>query len=68
MLCGVIFDAPKKKAQLAAIELQMEAPDFWDKPERSQKLLQDRKRLEEVIARDSEVSGYARKCGARNRG
>ena len=37
----------------------MSAPDFWDKPEKSQKLLQDRKRLEEFVVKDKEVSSYA---------
>ena len=44
---------------MAAIEERMSAPDFWDKPDKSQKLLQDRKRLEEVVGRDKEVSTYA---------
>ncbi len=34
----------------------MAAPDFWSQPEKSHKLMQDRKRLEEAIASDSEIA------------
>jgi peptide chain release factor 2 len=33
----------------------MEAPDFWNQPEKSQKLLQERKRLEEVVANETQI-------------
>lgn len=33
-------------------------PDFWNTPEKSQKILQDRKRLEQFIEQDREVSIY----------
>jgi len=33
------------------------APDFWNDPERSQKLMQERKRLEKSVGEDTEVSG-----------
>ena len=52
-LCGAIFDAPTRKAQVAKLEEQINAPDFWSQPEKSQKIMQDRKRLEEQI--DQEV-------------
>ena len=38
-----------KKTQLAKLEEQIYAPDFWTQPEKSQKVMQDRKRLEEAI-------------------
>jgi peptide chain release factor 2 len=53
--CGGIFDAPAQKQKLAATEAQISAPDFWSQPERSQKVMQDRKRLEEFIGNDSEI-------------
>ncbi len=31
------------------LEQQISAPDFWSQPEKSQKVLQDRKRLEEAL-------------------
>ncbi len=56
MLCGAIFDAPKKKAELAKTEDQISSPDFWNSPERSQKVMQDRKRLEESLTHDSQIA------------
>lgn len=56
-LCGAIFDASKKRAELAKSEELIASPDFWNDSERSQKLMQDRKRLEKSIAEDAEVGG-----------
>jgi peptide chain release factor 2 len=56
MLCGAIFDAPSKKAQLAKTEEAIGSPDFWNQPEKSQKIMQDRKRLEEGLAHDSQIA------------
>src|SRR5580704_16840971 len=58
-LCGAIFDAPTRRAQLAQTDNQINAPDFWNQPEKSQKIMQDRKRLEEQIAQDKEISSLA---------
>jgi len=55
--CGGIFDAPAQKQKLATTEEQISAPDFWNQPEKSQKVMQDRKRLEEAIANDERVRG-----------
>jgi len=33
------------------------APDFWSQPEKSQKLMQERKRLEEAVASDAFIRG-----------
>ena len=52
---GVIFDAAKKKQELSRTEDQISAPDFWSQPEKSQKVMQDRKRLEEAVADDLRV-------------
>jgi peptide chain release factor 2 len=56
MLCGAIFDAPGKKSQLAKTEQQVSDPDFWNQPEKSQKIMQDRKRLEQSLAEEAEVA------------
>src|SRR5450631_3095823 len=56
MLCGAIFDAPGKKSQLAKTEQQISDPDFWNQPEKSQKIMQDRKRLEQGLADEVDVS------------
>jgi peptide chain release factor 2 len=42
--------------QLAKIEEQTNAPDFWSNPEKSQRLMQERKRLEEQIDQDANIS------------
>ncbi|HEX4595617.1 MAG TPA: peptide chain release factor 2 [Bryobacteraceae bacterium] len=50
------LDASGKKTQLAKTEQQISDPDFWNQPEKSQKVMQDRKKLEQSIAEDAEVS------------
>ncbi|HEU0122948.1 MAG TPA: peptide chain release factor 2 [Bryobacteraceae bacterium] len=49
------LDAPKKRAELAKSEEVISDPDFWNDSEKSQKVMQERKRLEKTIAEDSEV-------------
>src|SRR5512140_1652067 len=49
-LCGAIFDVPAKQSQLAKLEEQISAPDFWSSPEKSQKIMQERKRIEEALS------------------
>jgi peptide chain release factor 2 len=56
MLCGAIFDASAKKAQLAKTEDEISSPDFWNQPERSQKIMQERKRLEEGLTLDKNIA------------
>jgi len=41
---------------LAKIEERTAAPDFWSQPEKSQKLLQERKRLEDTLVEDAYVT------------
>src|SRR5258708_7358419 len=53
--CGGIFDAPAQRKKLAQTEEQIAAPDFWSQPEKSQKVMQARKRLEELIANDDRI-------------
>jgi peptide chain release factor 2 len=53
--CGGIFDAATQKQKLAKIEEVIGAPDFWNQPEKSQKVMQDRKRLEQAIADDERI-------------
>jgi len=48
-LCGAIFDAPAKRADIKKLETEIENPDFWNNPEKSQRIMQQRKRLEEAI-------------------
>jgi len=48
-LCGAIFDAPSKKVELDKLEAEINDPGFWNQPDRSQRVMQQRKRLEEAI-------------------
>jgi peptide chain release factor 2 len=56
MLCGAIFDAPAKKRQLAQTQDAISDPGFWNDPEKSQRIMQDRKRLEEAITNSEQVT------------
>ena len=53
--CGVIFDAPSRRAELAEIEKKISDPAFWKGVENSQKVLQTRKRLEEQVQADQSL-------------
>ena len=55
-LCGAIFDAPARKAELARTEEQISDPEFWNQPEKSQEVMQKRKRLEQALADEAQVS------------
>lgn len=39
--CGGIFDIASKEARVKELEMQMEAPGFWDDNERAQKLISE---------------------------
>jgi len=39
------------------LEEQINGPDFWANPEKSQKIMQDRKRVEEQVDQDNKISG-----------
>jgi len=56
MLCGAIFDAPGKRSQLRLTEAEISDPDFWNQPEKSQRVMQERKRLEEGIQSSTAVA------------
>lgn len=56
MPCGGIFDSAGKQAELTKLESVISDPDFWSHPERSQKVMQDRKRLEEAVENDVAIS------------
>ena len=55
-LCGAIFDAPRKQQELKKPKQQITIPDFWNQPEKSQRIMQERKRLEEAIAQAEQVT------------
>ena len=54
--CGSIFDAPKLRVDLDKIEKQVTAdPNFWSDPEKSQRVMRERKRLEDAINDDASL-------------
>ena len=58
-LSGAIFDAPAKQQELSKLEVEIGSPDFWNQPEKSQRIMQQRKRLEEAIRNSSSVATAA---------
>src|ERR1700758_1939461 len=53
--CGSIFDPARLRRELADIETKLADPAMWSNPTASQPLMRDRKRLEELVARDEEL-------------
>ena len=51
---GGFFDVATKRAELARIEEQASAPDFWNDQEAAQKLLQHRSQLERTVNRQAQ--------------
>jgi len=58
-LCGAIFDATGKQKELNKTEEEINDPNFWNQPERSQRVMQQRKRLEEGIQSSAAVASAA---------
>ena len=51
-----IFDSPKLKVELEKVEEKAADPNFWNDSENSQKTMRERKRLEDALATDSELT------------
>jgi peptide chain release factor 2 len=54
-VCGSIFDAPRLRTQLAAIETRLADPALWSNAALSQPIMRDRKRIEAQLANDAEL-------------
>ena len=50
-----IFDAGKLRPQLAAIEQQAADPNLWSNPQKSQQVMREKKRLENMLATEAEL-------------
>ncbi|HUO16901.1 MAG TPA: peptide chain release factor 2 [Verrucomicrobiae bacterium] len=50
------LDAEKVRPQLAEIDKQAADPDLWSKPQRSQQVMREKKRLENVLANDADLA------------
>ena len=60
---GGFFDVAAKRAELTRIEALASAPDFWNDQEEAQKLLQQRSRLEESVARQERFESSIEDAG-----
>ena len=55
-LCGVIFDVAHSREVIASLEEKTSRPDFWQNQEQAQKILQQRKVAEGVVASDEKLA------------
>jgi len=55
-LCGAIFDVARSREIVASLEQKTSQPDFWQDQELAQKILQQRKAAEGVIASDEKLA------------
>jgi peptide chain release factor 2 len=53
---GSIFDAGKLRKQLVEIEKQAADPNLWSNPQKSQQVMREKKRLEEVLSTEAELT------------
>src|SRR5256714_2837028 len=60
---GGFFDVAAKQAELARIETQASAPDFWQDQEAAQKLLQQRSRVEKIVNRQQQFEAEIADAG-----
>jgi len=54
--CGSIFDSSRLKTELAAVEQKISDPSVWADAAKSQPLMRERKRLETLLADDTELA------------
>jgi peptide chain release factor 2 len=53
---GVIFDVARSRDTLASLEAKIAQPDFWQDQEQAQKVMQQRKAAEAVLASDAKLA------------
>ena len=58
-LCGVIFDVARSRETVASLEKKISAPDFWNDQEQAQKVMQQRKAADAVLAADAKLAAMA---------
>ncbi|HZL69775.1 MAG TPA: PCRF domain-containing protein, partial [Candidatus Limnocylindrales bacterium] len=51
-----IFDAPKLREKLSEIEKQTADPTLWSNPEKSQHVMREKKRLDSLLATETELA------------
>jgi peptide chain release factor 2 len=52
---GSIFDPTKLRQQLTAIEKQASDPSLWSNPQKSQQVMREKKRLEDMLAIETDL-------------
>jgi peptide chain release factor 2 len=55
-LCGAIFDVARSQEIIASLEIKTAQPDFWQDQEQAQRILQQRKVAEGVVASDEKLA------------
>ena len=58
-LCGAIFDVARSRETLTSLENKIAQPDFWQDQELAQKVMQQRKAAEAVLASDTKLATMA---------
>jgi peptide chain release factor 2 len=57
--CGAIFDVARSRETIASLEKKISQPDFWQDQELAQKVMQQRKAAEAVLASDAKLATMA---------
>ena len=57
--CGAIFDVARSRETLASLETKISAPDFWQDQEQAQKVMQQRKAADAILASDAKLATMA---------
>jgi len=55
VISGSTFDAGKLREQLAEVEKQAADPNLWSNPQKSQQVMRQKKRLENVLATEADL-------------
>ena len=64
VICGSIFDSPRLKTELAAVEEKVADPSVWADAAKSQPLMREKRRLEEQLGYDAELQRRSEDIGA----
>ena len=57
--CGAIFDVARSRETVVSLEKKIAQPDFWADQEQAQKVMQQRKAAEAVLASDAKLATMA---------
>jgi peptide chain release factor 2 len=63
-LCGSTFDEGKLRRQLTEVEKEASDPNLWSNPEKSQRVMREKKRLEDALSTDEELNRRNRDIAA----